>query len=395
MNILDMMEETEVKVGISNYAIRIMGESGKGKTPLYSYFARAIQKEVGSDKPVCGLIPLEDRYDHIKGLVVIKPTIKDKAGNIVKQNGKPVLKKTIETWSDFVEIVDALVEQKLNDPNFQIQRVCIDTTTKLEMIAQKQVVALDFEETKVLKDFNKCFGAFGRNYAKVVEIVTEQLKRLTGIGYKVDTTVQMRNKSQVSPITGEEYHVKSSDCSESYDGKAFLQNADISFVIAEPIQLKQTGVDSKGKAIKQAQIANKVLILDSNGEYKGCKSPFPNPPKQIPADDFEQTVNEYLKLFKARMSGDISPSTYTEKVKLEDMQNTNIANVNMQIVKTAEEQTTKEKEINEFLEVYEQTLKVIDVEAGKQWGAYFNSLQLQKTTYQKYTNYLILKNRRK
>ena len=159
MNIYDMMQETKVNVGLSNYSIRIMGNSGKGKTSLYSYFAKELSKREYNGKKVCALIPLEDRYNHIDGLVIIRPTLKDNMGNpILDENGKPKTKKIVETWNDFVEIVNMLVDAKKNIPDFPIERVCIDTTTKLEMLAQERVVQMNFELTKRKQDFNEVFG---------------------------------------------------------------------------------------------------------------------------------------------------------------------------------------------------------------------------------------------
>ncbi|MGL4570178.1 MAG: hypothetical protein ACRCVJ_03860, partial [Clostridium sp.] len=303
MSIYDFMEETTPKVSMSNYTLRIMGSSGIGKSPAYATFARELSKREYNGRVVCGLLPLEDRYDHINGLMVIKPAMKDKFGRVLKDaNGKPKLKKIIESWDDFVEVVDKLVDAKMNIPDFTLERICIDTTTKLEMLAQNQVVKMWFEESGKMQDFNEAYNGFGRGHAKAIEICRIEKRKLESVGYKVDQIVQARVKSQVKPITGQEYHVVASDSGEGFDGKVFLQDASISFYIVEEAVVGQTGITKQGKVINGLSTNGKVFMLNSDGEYKGCKSPFPNTPTSIPADDFDLAVSQYFDLFESEMS---------------------------------------------------------------------------------------------
>lgn len=383
MNIYDMMQETKVNVGLSNYSIRIMGNSGKGKTSLYSYFAKELSKREYNGKKVCALIPLEDRYNHIDGLVIIRPTLKDNMGNpILDENGKPKTKKIVETWNDFVEIVNMLVDAKKNIPDFPIERVCIDTTTKLEMLAQERVVQMNFELTKRKQDFNEVFGGYGRGYSKAIEVTREEKQKLISVGFKVDSCVQTRVKSQIQPITGMEYHINSSDSAEGYDGKAFLQDADISFHIVEEAVVKQTGV-ARGKNINGVEIQGKVLVLDSDGEYKGCKSPFPNTPKTLPADDFEQCMRDYFDLFETRMSemAGIKKDDYIKKVETEQEKHKEILKDNLKVDEVNSKQESKSDEIKKFLSYYESIKPKLTAEVLGQWDNYFSSL-IQQTKSQ-------------
>lgn len=376
MNIYDMMQETKVNVGLSNYSIRIMGNSGKGKTSLYSYFAKELSKREYNGKKVCALIPLEDRYNHIDGLVIIRPTLKDNMGNpILDENGKPKTKKIVETWNDFVEIVNMLVDAKKNIPDFPIERVCIDTTTKLEMLAQERVVQLNFEATKRRQDFNETFGGYGRGYSKAIEVTREEKQKLISVGYKVDSCVQTRVKSQIQPITGMEYHINSSDSAEGYDGKAFLQDADISFHIVEEAVVKQTGV-ARGKNINGVEIQGKVLIPDSDGEYKGCKSPFPNTPKTLPADDFEQCMRDYFDLFETRMSemAGIKKDDYIKRAETEQEKHKEVLKDNLKVDEVNSKQESKSDEIKDFLSYYESIKPKLTADILGQWDSYFSSL---------------------
>lgn len=376
MNIFDIMSETKVNVGLSNYSIRIMGNSGKGKTSLYSYFAKELSKREYGGQKVCALIPLEDRYNHIDGLIILRPTLKDNMGRpVLDENGKPKTKKIVETWEDFVEIVDMLVDAKKTIPDFPIQRVCIDTTTKLEMLAQERVVRLNFEVNKKLQDFNEVFGGYGRGYTKAIEVTREQKQKLIHVGYKVDQCVQTRVKSQVQPISGMEYHINSSDSAEGYDGKVFLQDADISFHIVEEAIVKQTGT-SRGKVLNGMEIQGKVLVLDSDGEYKGCKSPFPNTPKTLQADDFEECMKNYFDLFETRMSemAGIKKEDYNRKVELEKNNQMEVLKDSIKLDDINKHQDDKSDNIKRFIEYFEGIKPQMPSEALKQWNDYFMEL---------------------
>lgn len=376
MNIFDIMSETKVNVGLSNYSIRIMGNSGKGKTSLYSYFAKELSKREYGGQKVCALIPLEDRYNHIDGLIILRPTLKDNMGRpVLDENGKPKTKKIVETWEDFVEIVDMLVDAKKTIPDFPIQRVCIDTTTKLEMLAQERVVRLNFEVNKKLQDFNEVFGGYGRGYTKAIEVTREQKQKLIHVGYKVDQCVQTRVKSQVQPISGMEYHINSSDSAEGYDGKVFLQDADISFHIVEEAIVKQTGT-ARGKVLNGMEIQGKVLVLDSDGEYKGCKSPFPNTPKTLQADDFEECMKNYFDLFETRMSemAGIKKEDYNRKVELEKNNQMEVLKDSIKLDDINKHQDDKSDNIKRFIEYFEVIKPQMPSEALKQWNDYFMEL---------------------
>ena len=376
MNIFDIMSETKVNVGLSNYSIRIMGNSGKGKTSLYSYFAKELSKREYGGQKVCALIPLEDRYNHIDGLIILRPTLKDNMGRpVLDENGKPKTKKIVETWEDFVEIVDMLVDAKKTIPDFPIQRVCIDTTTKLEMLAQERVVRLNFEVNKKLQDFNEVFGGYGRGYTKAIEVTREQKQKLIHVGYKVDQCVQTRVKSQVQPISGMEYHINSSDSAEGYDGKVFLQDADISFHIVEEAIVKQTGA-ARGKVLNGMEIQGKVLVLDSDGEYKGCKSPFPNTPKTLQADDFEECMKNYFDLFETRMSemAGIKKEDYNRKVELEKNNQMEVLKDSIKLDDINKHQDDKSDNIKRFIEYFEGIKPQMPSEALKQWNDYFMEL---------------------
>lgn len=383
LNIEDIMEETETKVSLANYSLRIMGMSGFGKTPIYAMFAKKFQEEYKSDKPVCALLPFEPRYKHIAGLSVIKPPLKREDGSICKNaDGKIIMKDTISNWEELTEIVDSLVDAKINNPNFRIRRICFDTITKIELLGQAEVIRLDFEKTKEVKSFNK-IGSRGSGYLQNVEIVRAMKQRLTDVGYIIDQLVQVREKTLMDDITGEEYKVCSADCSESLDGKAFLQDADISVALAIPKVLVKTGVKSggmdKGAVIKTTAFGGKVLVLNSSGAYTGIKSPFENAPATIPATNFEETVDAYFKLFKERMSLKID-KPYEEKANEEIKEKIEVEHQLEDIEKGKIKSKKEDKIIDEFLVYYSSLVKNMQPTDIKAWQDYFNSLMAQNKT---------------
>ena len=180
----------------------------------------------------------------------------------------------------------------------------------------------------------------------------------------------------MQPISGMEYHINSSDSAEGYDGKVFLQDADISFHIAEEAIVKQTGTTARGKIINGMEIQGKVLVLDSDGEYKGCKSPFPNTPKTLQADDFEECMKNYFDLFETRMSemAGIKKEDYSMKVESEKNVQKEVLKDSLQLDTINKQQDDKTVKIQKFIEHFEGIKPQMPSDALKQWNGYFVEL---------------------
>lgn len=369
MNIYDLMEDNKVQVSLNSYSFRIVGESGIGKSPLYNVLAQKFNQEAG--KKIVAIIPLEARYKHLGNLTVIRP--------IDKKTG--LKKEKVETWEELKEIVDLLVKAKKDDPNFPIQRIGIDTTTKMEELAQQEVIRLNFQENGKLQSFNACFGGYGSPVSKSIEVSKKDVvEKLRNAGYIVDAITQARIKSQTDPLTGSEYQIISTDSGEKYDARTFLQDADISFFITKEEKVINVATTKQGKAINNLSSSNKYLRLNSDGLYKGCKSPFVNVPELIDATSFEKAIDEYFEIFKREMSKSAGITNYEEKAKEEDIKKANdlLLNINVMIEEDKKEES-KEK-IIKFVEYYDKLITQMPKENIEQCNQYFNALMQQTNT---------------
>ncbi|MGL5051811.1 MAG: AAA family ATPase [Fusobacteriaceae bacterium] len=365
MNIFDLMSENEMKLDIMNYSIRIVGQSGIGKSPLYNYFCKYMQEE-SKNPDIAYLIPLEDRYDHLPNIKTIRP--KDKHGNF---------KKKVETWAELTKIVDLLVKEKLSNPDFPIKRIAIDTTTKMEMLAQAEVIRLWFEKTGTIATFNATWGSYGAPVDKAVEISRNQVvDKLRSAGFIVDTLTQARIKSQTDPSTGADYQIVSTDSGEKYDARTFLQDSDISFFITRETSIAHAGTTKLGKVINVRKDSGKFLRLQSDGMYSGCKSPFYNCPDVIEADDFEVAVKQYCELFKKEMSaqGGIPLEDYDNQIQLQSIKRKEVELDNLAMIKEEEADVEKKEDILAFVGYWEKIKSTLAPADLKQVNDYFTQL---------------------
>lgn len=366
MNIYDLMEDNQVQVSLNSYSFRIVGESGVGKSPLYNVLAQKFNQEAG--KKIVAIIPLEARYKHLGNLTVIRP--------IDKKTG--LKKEKVETWEELKEIVDLLVKAKKDDPNFPIQRIGIDTTTKMEELAQQEVIRLNFQENGKLQSFNACFGGYGSPVSKSIEVSKKDVvEKLRNAGYIVDAITQARIKSQTDPTTGAEYQIISTDSGEKYDARTFLQDADISFFITKEEKVVNVGTTKQGKSINNLSASNKYLRLSSDGLYKGCKSPFVNVPELIDATSFEKAIDEYFEIFKREMSKSAGITNYEEKAKEEDAKKASDLLLNINVMKEDDKKEKRKDDIVKFIDYYDKMLNSLPSENIEQCNQYFNALMAE------------------
>ena len=366
MNIYDLMEDNQVQVSLNSYSFRIVGESGVGKSPLYNVLAQKFNQEAG--KKIVAIIPLEARYKHLGNLTVIRP--------IDKKTG--LKKEKVETWEELKEIVDLLVKAKKDDPNFPIQRIGIDTTTKMEELAQQEVIRLNFQENGKLQSFNACFGGYGSPVSKSIEVSKKDVvEKLRNAGYIVDAITQARIKSQTDPTTGAEYQIISTDSGEKYDARTFLQDADISFFITKEEKVVNVGTTKQGKSINNLSASNKYLRLSSDGLYKGCKSPFVNVPELIDATSFEKAIDEYFEIFKREMSKSAGITNYEEKAKEEDTKKASDLLLNINVMKEDDKKEKRKDDIVKFIDYYDKMLNSLPSENIEQCNQYFNALMAE------------------
>lgn len=145
----------EVKVDIASYMHYVRGLKKVGKSTLF----KELIKKIGNGNMNKGLLISlgdEDGYKALNGLVVAKAP----------------------TWSDFVEIVEELVENpKENEFTF----IALDTVDELFQIATEEVFRLHKKKyNEVCESLNSALKGYGAGRAKVKELVREQVAKLKG-----------------------------------------------------------------------------------------------------------------------------------------------------------------------------------------------------------------------
>ncbi len=182
-----------------NYTHVIIGEEKSGKTTLIADIAKTYYGNI--EALLCISMGKEKGHKAIQGLLYEEP----------------------QNWSEFVAIVDELIQNPDENP-YKI--VSIDTIDELVKMATKEIIRLSRVETgKVCKSLLDSFGGFSRGKNRLADLINEQLGRLEnskyGIYYVGHTKVKnMREKN------GDEYSILTSNL-EVDAFKLFSYNAHI------------------------------------------------------------------------------------------------------------------------------------------------------------------------
>ena len=152
-----LWKKNEVKVDIASYMHYIRGVKKVGKTTLFRDLVSHISNGE-MDKGLLISLGDEDGYKALDGLMVA----------------------TASDWSEFVEIVDELVE---NPEENEFKFIALDTVDELFNIATEEVFRIHKRKKgEVCESLNSALGGYGAGRAKVKELVREQVARLK-VGY--------------------------------------------------------------------------------------------------------------------------------------------------------------------------------------------------------------------
>lgn len=148
-----LWKTNEVKVDIASYMHYIRGVKKVGKSTLF----KELIEKIGQGNMNKGLLISlgdEDGYKALDGLVVA----------------------TAPTWSEFVDIVDELVE---NPKENEFKFIALDTVDELFQIATEEVFRLHKKKyNEICESLNSALKGYGAGRAKVKELVREQIARL-------------------------------------------------------------------------------------------------------------------------------------------------------------------------------------------------------------------------
>ena len=297
MGLKDRMIVNEVKVDLSGNLFYLLAQPKAGKSSLYADFI----KDFYGDASKGFYIPFESGFSFIKGL--------NRNDNVV------------EEWSDFVDLVDELVDEA---DELGIKVVCLDTYDKFIKVATKEVLRLSkLKDGKKVDSLDSAYGGFARGKVKLAELVDEQIQRLRNAGLMLFIIGHTKYKKLKIKGTTDEYSLLGSNLTEDIH-KIVANDADIIMMITVENKIEDGVIVGEERFIR----------FRSNGEYD-CGGRIKNLPEKIKLDS-----KLFVKTLKEAISQDAEVK-YEELDKLVEKQH-------KVIEKKAEEFKKEDKEIREI-----------------------------------------------
>lgn len=255
-------KKNEVKCDIGSYIHLWRGIKKSGKTTL---FYDLVKEQYGDlDKGLLIAIGDEIGYQALDGLVYIETP----------------------TWSDVIEVIDDLCENR-DDNQFEI--IGLDTVDELVKLAKEEVKAIHRKtHNGERKEFNACLGGYGQPRDKVVELIDEQLARLRKAGYGIICIGHTKIKD-VKTKSGDEYQQLTSNLSADYDG-IFSNKADIVMTIS---------VENEIDEDKHIQDTKRYMYFRTDG-FVDAGGRFADMPVRV-----EYGAKNYIEAFEAGVKGAI------------------------------------------------------------------------------------------
>ena len=265
-----------VKVDPLAYQIALMGEGGIGKTTL---IVEMVEKLAGSDSYIHLNVGKEDGISAIQGVIY----------------------EDVPDWTTFEEIIDDIVENKDTDYK-DLRVITIDTIDELELLGEKEVVRLhNLKNPKDRTDsFNKAFGGFGRGYAKLEELVLDNVQKLKEVGVSVIYIGHVKRKTKTDPVTEKEYDVITAKMSNrlftAIQTKLHILGLG---VIDRSIEEEIIGKDIVGKDKKSKKIKTEKRVIKFRDDSFAVesKSRFRNiaPEVTFSADAFIKAITDAIQ----------------------------------------------------------------------------------------------------
>lgn len=311
---MGLFKTNKVKCDIGSYIHYWRGVKKSGKTTL---FYDLVKEQYGSlEKGLLISIGDEIGYQALDGLVYAEAP----------------------SWSDLLEIIDELVENK-SDNEFEV--VALDTADEMIKIAKEEVKRLHKKAKGVAAEFNACLGGYGAPRDKVVELVDEQLARLRKAGYGIVIIGHTKIRDIIQK-NGEAYQQLTSNLSSDYDG-IFSNKADIVMTIAIERDIDEN---------KHINGVDRYMYFRSDG-FVDAGGRFGNMPERI-----EYGAKNYINCFeagvKAAILTDVSDEEITDRKNKERSSRIKKAEVFAQEEKAKDEADELETKRADFLAVVQE-----------------------------------------
>lgn len=209
--------KTVIKDDITSPIIYVRGKQKSGKSTVYRDICLEMERRKKLDPYSFGIsigIGAENANTMLDGLI------------------KPM--EEIETWAQFIDTVDTLVNRKTNDSGLDhLGLVSIDTIGELILLAEKQAVEDGNAEARRVHQSKRnpgpftpvrsvlsAFGGYGegKKYA-IKNLVIPQLKKLqsSGLGVWIIGHSKIKTVSKVDGLEKVEYETLTSDLEKTYE----------------------------------------------------------------------------------------------------------------------------------------------------------------------------------
>ena len=266
-----LFKTNKVKCDIGSYIHYWRGIKKVGKTTL---FYELVKEQYGSlDKGLLISIGDEIGYQALDGLVYAE----------------------CPTWSDMIETIDELVENK-SENEFEV--IGLDTADEWVKLAKEEVKRIHKKAKGQAAEFNACLGGYGAPRDKVVELIDEQLARLRKAGYGL-VIIGHTKLRDIKEKNGDEYQQLTSNLSSDYDG-IFANKADIVMTISV-----EKNIDEN----KHIDGTTRYMWFRSDG-FVDAGGRFSEMPNKI-----EYGASNYIKAFEAGVRGAMTGSVSNKEIE--------------------------------------------------------------------------------
>ena len=321
----------------------IIGQPKVGKT---TFMRDLIIKYTGS--PEHGLLIScgnENGYKHLDNLQYEVAPVWDKPYGRYEEELPDELKTR-----GLVQIIDELVETKLTNG---IKVIVLDTIDELYSIAYGQVS----EEHRKLKgeypkSLNDALGGFGAGRKRIIELVNQQLDRLSNAGYAVFWIGHTKDKMKEDMLTGVNYEIVTNNLEDNFFSAIEARSQMVmNFVGEREFENVQTetskGFDGKTTTKEvgtNTGITRYIYFRDSGLVHASCN--FPGVPVKV-----ELSVDNFLKVFNQCVENSRTQNLTTEQKIAEDKKEDELNALKVKAV--------QQKENEGFTEVKEEIIKEI------------------------------------
>ena len=286
-----LWKKNEVKVDIASYFTYVRGQKKIGKSTLFKDLVNYIGKG-DMNKGLLISCGDENGYKALNGLMVA----------------------VASDWSEFVELVDELVE---NPEDNDFKYIAIDTVDELINIAIKEVFRLHKRQYgEVCESLNSALKGYGAGRAKVKELVSEQIARLkTGYGLFCIGHTKLRDVNEKG--MNEAYQQLTTSLPFDFDS-IFADKADIIATISvdkEIIDIEEIGKDKKkvgsiGGITRWIHFRDDNFNVDCGARFKDIVDKV-----ELSAENFIGAIEEAIKKASGKSDTEIKTKVLEEETE--------------------------------------------------------------------------------